>query len=119
MPFAEPVPPVSERRRTARRPIEPLSVRLGRNRHGICVDLSASGALVQLPVAPPTDRQFTARFEWNDTIVALQARVMRSVGRAVRLESATLARTEYSVGLEFVDPTPKAVGAIQQIMAHD
>jgi hypothetical protein len=105
-------PPERERRRNTRTPFDPLLVRLGKDRSGICVDLSAGGALVQLPTEPPKDGQFTLRLEWKDTTVALQARVLRSVQRCVRLESATLARTEYYVALEFVDPTPKASDAI-------
>ena len=86
---------------------------------GIIVDLSETGARLQLPVAPPRDRPCSVQIEWRNTIVTLQARVVRSVQRSVQSESATLARTEYYVAIEFLDPTREAIDAVRRILQND
>ena len=116
MPRAEVSPPEPERRKNQRVPLEPLRVRLDRKREGVAIELSEGGALLQLPVAPPKDRQLAVQIEWHDIVVTLPVRVVRSVQRQVQLESATLARTEYYVGLEFQNPTGEATAAIQRIL---
>ena len=105
-----------DRRRAVRIPFEPLRVRLDGTREGILVDLSLGGALLQLPFAPPLDRQFMVHIERKHATVTVQARVVRSVKRSVRSESATLARMEYCVALEFLDPPDETSGAIQRII---
>ena len=112
------VPPERDRRRTERVQFEALYVRLAGTRQGILVDLSEGGALVQLSVAPPRDKQFTLEIDWKDRTVQLQARVVRSVPRQVQTESATLARTEYYVALEFVELRAENAAAIRQIIQN-
>ena len=51
--------------------------------------------------------------------MTLQARVVRSVQRSVQSESATLARTEYYVAIEFLDPTREAIDAVRRIIQND
>ncbi len=108
-----------DRRGAERTPFEPLRARLGGRSEGIVVDLSETGARLQLPVAPPRDRQCPVQIEWRNTIVTLQARVVRSVQRSVQSESATLARTEYYVAIEFLDPTREAIDAVRRILQND
>lgn len=91
-------------------------MRLGGTRGGILVDLSEGGALLQLSVAPPQERQITVEIEWKNTRVALQARVVRSVQRRVQPESATLVRTEYFVAIEFVAMTRETSAAVRRII---
>ena len=110
------VPPERDRRKAERVSFEPLRIRLDGTRDGIVVDLSESGALLQMSVAPPKDRQFPVEIEWKNTKVELQARVVRSVQRQVQLESATLKRTEYSVALEFADMTLEQSAAVKRII---
>ena len=107
-----------DRRGAERTPFEPLRARLGK-REGIVVDLSETGARLQLPVAPPRDGRCSIQIEWRSTIVTLQARVVRSVQRSVQSESATLARTEYYVAIEFLDPTREAIDAVRRIIENN
>ncbi len=111
--------PEPDRRRNERTLFEPLRVRLDRKHEGIAIELSEGGALLQLPVAPPQDREFAIQIEWQDTVVTLQVRVVRAVQRGVQLESATLARTEYYVALEFQNPTGEASAAIKRILKEN
>ena len=113
-----PGPPPSERRRTARVPFEPLRVRLNKSREGILVDLSEGGALLVMAMSPPRDDKFKLTIEWKDTHVEVAARVVRSEQRQVQLESATLARKDYNVALEFLDMTPDTAAAIRRIIQH-
>lgn len=114
-----PVPPKHDRRKSKRVPIEPLRVRLDRTREGIVVDLSEGGALLQMSTSPPQDRGIAVEVEWKNTNVALRARVVRAVQRNVRLESATLARKEYCVALEFLGMTHETSAALRRIIQND
>jgi c-di-GMP-binding flagellar brake protein YcgR len=110
------VPPERDRRKTRRVSFEPLRIRLDGIRDGILVDLSEGGALLQVSGALPQDRHFPVEIEWKNTKVPLQARVVRSVQRHVELESATLARMEYHVALEFVEMTRAQSDAVKRII---
>jgi len=105
-----------ERRKAARVQFEPLRVRMDLSREGILVDLSEGGALLVMPMSPPRDNKFTVNIEWNNTWVELAARVVRLEQRQVRLASATLARKDYNVALEFLDMTPDRTVAIRRII---
>ena len=48
--------------------------------------------------------------------MTLQARVVMSVQRRVQIESATLARMEHYVAVEFVDPTAETIAVVQRII---
>jgi hypothetical protein len=112
------VPPSSERRKAARIPFEPLRVRLDRSREGILLDLSETGALLVMAMSPPRDNKFRLTIEWRDSHVEVAARVVRAEQRHVQLESATLARKDYNVALEFLDMTPSSAAAIRRIIHH-
>ena len=109
-----PIP--SERRKAARVPFEPLRVRMDRSREGILMDLSEAGALLVMPMSPPRDNKFKLTIEWKNTSVEVAARVVRLEQRQVRLASATLARKDYNVALEFLDMTPDRTVAIRRII---
>ena len=111
-------PQSSERRKAARVPFEPLRVRLNKSREGILIDLSEGGALLVMAMSPPRDDKFRLTIEWQDTHVEVAARVIRSEQRPVQLESATLARKDYNVALEFLDMTPDTTAAIRRIIQH-
>jgi PilZ domain-containing protein len=113
------VPPEHDRRKAKRVSFEPLRIRLDGTRDGIVVDLSEGGALLQMAIAPPQDRQIPVEIEWKNTKVSLQARVVRSVQRPVQLEFATLTRTEYHVALEFVEMTRKQSDAVKLIIQNN
>jgi hypothetical protein len=110
------VPPEHDRRKAKRVSFEPLRIRLDGARDAILVDLSESGALLQVAGAPPQKRQFPVVIEWRNTHVPLQARVVRSEQRQVQLEAATLKRTEYHVALEFLEMTLKQSAAVKLII---
>ena len=109
-------PTPSERRKAARVQFEPLRVRMDRSREGILMDLSEAGALLVMPMSPPRDNKFKLTIEWKNTSVEVAARVVRLEQRQVRLASATLARKDYNVALEFLDMTPDRTVAIRRII---
>ena len=100
------VRPGSERRRAVRVRPGPLRVRLHRTCEGILVDISETGALVQVPSSQAAQKHVTLQVEWHDVMVPLRARVIRSLPHRVQLATATLARAEYQVALEFSDISP-------------
>lgn len=106
----------SERRRAERVYFEPLRVRVHGTREGILVDLSEGGALVLFPTELPVDLEIRLQIDWKDRTVHIQARVKRCLAHPVRLASATLARTEYDVAVEFVGLPPETAAAIRQIL---
>ena len=89
--------PNSGRRRSERVRIGPLRVRLHRTCEGILIDLSETGALVQLPAAPALQKAVTLQLEWDDLTLHLKARVVRSSPQRIELPSATLVRSLYQV----------------------
>ena len=109
-------PSDSERRRAERVYFEPLRVRVYGTREGILVDLSEGGALVLFPTELPAGREIRLQIEWDDRTLQVQARVKRCLAHQVRLASATLARTQYDVAMEFVDLPPDTAATIRQIL---
>ena len=109
-------PPPDERRKAARIPFEPLRIRLNGSREGILLNLSEAGALLVMSMSPPRDDRFTVTIEWGDTPLVVAARIVRSEQRPVRLESATMARKDYNVALEFLDLTAATTAAIRHII---
>lgn len=105
-----------ERRQSARTSFEPMRVRVYGTREGILVDLSTGGALVLFPADLPVGRDIELLIEWDRRVVKVPARVKRCLSHQVRLEAATLARTEYDVAVEFVDVPPEVAAAIQEIL---
>jgi hypothetical protein len=109
-------PPDRDRRKTTRVALEPVRARLDRAREGIVVNLSEGGALLQMSVSPPQGGGIAVEIEGKHAVVALQARVVRAFTRNVRLESATLARMEYCVALEFLAVTHESAAALRRII---
>jgi hypothetical protein len=91
-------------------------VRLHRTCEGILVDISETGALVQLPSSQPPSRQITLHLEWQEEVLLLQARVIRSSPHRLELPTGTLARPEYHVALEFADMTTDAAAVLKNIV---
>ena len=69
-----------------------------------------------MAMSPPRDNTFTVTIEWRNAPVVVAARIVRSEQRQVRLESATMARKDYHVALEFLDLTPATTAAIRHII---
>ena len=110
------VRPEQERRRAARVKPGPLRVRFHRTCEGILLDISETGALVQLPSTPPTLKEITLQLEYQDVTVALHARVVRSDPHKLQLPTATITRPAYHVALEFADLTSAAAAAVKHIV---
>lgn len=67
------------------------------------MDISETGALVQIPSSLSPETPITLNLELGDVPIELRARVVRSNAHQIQLPAATLARNEYHVGLEFSD----------------
>jgi hypothetical protein len=106
----------TERRLAARVYFEPLRVRVVGTREGILVDLSEGGALVLFPSELRAGREVHLQIEWESQSVPVPARVKRCVAHNVCLASATLARKQYDVAVEFFDVPPQSAEAIRQIL---
>lgn len=111
--------PETERRRTERVSFEPLRVRVRGTREGILVDLSEGGALVLWQAAMPVGETITLQVEWRDQVLLVSGRVKRCLAHQVQLPSATLARTQYDVALEFFDLSAETAAAIRRILETD
>ena len=111
--------PGSEHRRAKRVRPGPLRVRLHRTCEGILVDISESGALVQVPWALAPDRQVTLNLEMGDTPLQLRARVVRSSPHKLQMAEATLARTEYQVAVEFSELPFDQLAALQRLLKSE
>jgi hypothetical protein len=104
-------------RRTERVPVEGLRVRIDASREGVLVDLSESGALVQLETEPPSPQtQVTLAIEWSETTLHLPARIVRSAPHHVQDVSPSLEQTVYRVGMEFLGIGPDSVAALREII---
>ena len=105
-------------RRTAERLRFAMRVRVNVTREGILVDLSEGGALLLLsrPLAP--DTQITITIEDREP-VHLAARVVRCTPASVETESATLARKEYHVAVQFLDVGREAAQAVRRIVQNN
>jgi hypothetical protein len=110
------VRPGSERRRAVRVRPGPLRVRLHRTCEGILVDISETGALVQVPSSQSPQKTVTLQVEWREAMLPLRARVVRSRAHRVELATATLARAEYQVAVEFADLTPDEAVILKNIV---
>ena len=111
--------PGSEHRRFKRVRPGPLRVRLHRTCEGILVDISESGALVQVPGAMAPDRQVTVNLDIGDTPLQLRGRVVRSSPYNLQMAEATLARTEYQIAVEFSDLPADQVTALQRLLKSE
>ncbi len=111
--------PGGEHRRAKRVRPGPLRVRLHRTCEGILVDISESGALVQVPWALSPDRQVTFNLEIGDTPLQLRGRVVRSSPHRLQMAEATLSRTEYQVAVEFSDLPSDQVVALQRLLKSE
>lgn len=109
-------PPAQERRRAARVSPEPLRVRLHRTCEGFLLNISAVGALVRLPSSQTPEKRIKLHVEWNANIFELTARVVRSTPQQMATESATLARTEYQVAIEFSEIPPASASLLTQLL---
>jgi hypothetical protein len=109
----------SEQRRSRRVRPGPLRVRLHRTCEGILVDISESGALVQVPWSLSPDRQVTFNLEIGDTPLQLRGRVVRSSPHKLQMAAATLAKTEYQVAVEFNDLPEDQVAALQKLLKSE
>lgn len=110
------VRPGGERRRAKRVRPGPLRVRLHRTCEGILVDISESGALVQVPSALSPDRPIVFQLEVGGSPLQLRGRVVRSSPHKLEMAQATLARTEYHVAVEFSDLPADQVAALQHLI---
>ena len=113
------VRPAGEHRRAKRVRPGPLRVRLHRTCEGILVDISESGALVQVPWALSPDRQVVFHLEVGDAPLQLRGRVVRSSPHKLEMAEATLARTEYQVAVQFSDLPPDQAAALQRLLKRD
>jgi hypothetical protein len=111
--------PERDRRRAARVRPGPLRVRLHRTCEGILLDISETGALVQVPTSMPTDRTVTLSLEGHDLLLRLPGRVVRSSPHQVELASATLARKEYKVAVEFSDVPQDQADALRRLIKKE
>lgn len=94
-------------------------MRLHRTCEGILVDISETGALVQLPSSQTPSKPVTLQVEWEDAILPLPGRVIRSRPHRLELATATLARPEYQVAVEFEELTPEAIALLKHIIRKD
>ena len=83
--------PGGEHRRSKRVRPGRLRVRLHRTCEGILVNISESGALVQVPSAMAPDRQVTVNLDIGETPFQLRGRVVRSSPHKLQMAEATLA----------------------------
>ena len=105
-------------RRRAERIQFAFRVRVNVTSEGILVDLSEGGALLLLSRAQEAGKQVTLAIESKAETVHLTARVVRLTGLPMETETATLARNEYEVAVEFLDLHRDTATAIRRIMAH-
>lgn len=94
----------------------PLRVRLHRECEGILVNISETGALVQVPWALAPDKQISFRLEIEDASLQLSGRVVRTKPQQLQMAEATLARMEYQVAVEFSDLPPEQAAALHMLL---
>jgi hypothetical protein len=105
-------------RRRAERMRFALRVRVDVTREGILVDLSEGGALLLLSRPQNPDKQITLMIEDHEPVL-LAARVVRCTPASVETESATLARKEYHVAVQFLNVGRDAAAAVRRIVANN
>ncbi len=111
--------PASEHRRATRVHPGPLSVRLHRTCEGILVNISESGALVQIPSSLSPDLAVTVHLEGGDAPLQLSGRVVRSIPHKLEMAEATLTRTEYQVAVQFSDLPPDQAAALKRLLKSE
>jgi glucose-6-phosphate dehydrogenase assembly protein OpcA len=111
--------PERDRRRATRVQPGPLRVRLHRTCEGILVDISETGALVQVPSSVAPDKPVTVSLESADALLRLPGRVVRSMPHQVELASATLARKYYKIAVEFSDLPEEQVEALRKLLKNE
>lgn len=107
--------PTDHNRRTAERIRFAIRVRVNVTCEGMLVDLSQSGALLRVPRAQEPQRQVTVAIEAEPPL-HLAARVVRCTPVSVETESATLARSEYEVAVEFLDVGRNTAEQVRRII---
>jgi hypothetical protein len=105
-------------RRKAERLRFALRVRVNVTREGILVDLSEGGALLLLSRPQDPDAKIALTIEDHQP-VHLAARVVRCTPASVETESATLARKEYHVAVQFIDIGVDAAEAVRRIVQNN
>jgi two-component system, cell cycle response regulator CpdR len=93
-----------------------LPVRIGET-IGRLVNVSATGALVQLPHGLPSDREWPMRIEAHPEPVELRVRVVRSHAVSVSLPEAMWQHQEYAVALAFTELEPRTEEALKKLCA--
>lgn len=93
-----------------------LPVRVG-GTLGRLVNLSATGALVQLPHTLSSDREWLMRIEIEPQPMDLRVRVVRSHAVSVSLPFATWQHQEYAVALAFAELEPGAEATLKKLCA--
>ena len=92
-----------------------MRVRLHRGCEGRLVDISETGALVQVPASLAPPRAVMLAVESDGGLLRLPGRVVRSTPQQLLLAAATLARKEYRVALEFADIPEDQVVALRKL----
>ena len=110
--------PAAHERRQAERLRYALRVRVNVTREGILVDLSEGGALLRLSRPQDPDKQITLTIEDAEP-VHLAARVVRCTQASLETESATLARKEYHVAVQFIDMGRDVAAAVRRIVDNN
>ena len=105
-------------RRRAERMRFALRVRVDVTREGILVDLSEGGALLLLSRPQDAEKQITLMIEGREPI-HLAARVVRCTPASVETESATMARKEYHVAVQFLNVGPDVAQAVRRIVENN
>ena len=82
---------------------------------GRLVDVSETGALVQVQQTITADREWRMLISLDPEPVELGVRVVRSEAVSVQLPDATWQRQEYAIGLAFTELPLKAKEAIQRL----
>jgi hypothetical protein len=100
-------------RRRARAPAS-VQVRFA-GAFGRLLNISATGALVQVTHAPSPERDWPILLNVEPVPVVLQGRVVRATKVKVELPRATWQRQEYAIGVRFTALPPPAEEAIKRL----
>ena len=106
------IEPAPNRRKTERIPLV-ARIRLNVMTEGLLTDLSEGGALLRLRRSQEPDRQVTLTIEEGDGALHLPARIVRSTPVSLHQESATPARTEFQVAVEFLQSSRHSGSAVR------
>ena len=93
-----------------------LPVRIGESA-GRLVNVSATGALVQLPESLTFDQEWTLQIQMESEPVELRVRVVRSHPVSVSLPFDSWVQQKYAVALTFIELDPKQEAAVKQLCA--